>query len=304
MKIEAGEKLSKIFEPLEMSAAKLTGALLDGKWQQAADVFGKAAGELGPVAKTLAVAGGLMAAGGALNLVGALGGKGAGLIGALASNPVGWMAGGGLAAYEIFKNGGNFLPADKLNAITGAGPSSKYSSNWVPFKSDFERAAGKYGLDVNLLYAIARKESGFKSNAISRRGAVGLMQLMPGTAQSLGVDPTIPGENIDGGAQFIASMLNRYHGNVDEALAAYNWGPGNVDGKGMNRLPSETQAFIRDVKAGRQGYTDSATVATGGTDSSTQMLVDILEVIAEHTQATAHNTTPGTLTAGPLALPK
>lgn len=110
------------------------------------------------------------------------------------------------------------------------------------------RASRKYGVDVGLIKAVIKAESDFNPQAVSHAGARGLMQLMPATARSLGViDSFDPEQNVMGGTRFLKDMLQRYNGNVDAALAAYNWGPGNVD-KRPDHLPRETRDYLARVK--------------------------------------------------------
>jgi hypothetical protein len=91
-------------------------------------------------------------------------------------------------------------------------------------------AGAKHNIDEDLLASVVRAESGGQVRAISRTGARGLMQLMPGTASEMGVDDAFrPDQNISGGTAYLDSLLTRYHDNVALALAAYNAGPGAVD---------------------------------------------------------------------------
>ncbi len=112
------------------------------------------------------------------------------------------------------------------------------------------QVAQAHGLPPSLLTALVRQESGFDPHARSSAGAMGLTQLMPGTAASLGVaDPWDPSENLNAGAAYLAGLLQRYGGNVSLALAAYNAGPGAVSRWGGVPPYPETQAYVRNVEA-------------------------------------------------------
>jgi soluble lytic murein transglycosylase-like protein len=109
-------------------------------------------------------------------------------------------------------------------------------------------AARKHEIDPLLVGAVINQESGFRADAVSKAGAVGLMQLMPETARSLGVnDARNPQQNVEGGTALLRQLLDRYNGQLDLALAAYNAGPEAVDKYGGIPPFPETQAYVRDV---------------------------------------------------------
>lgn len=117
-------------------------------------------------------------------------------------------------------------------------------------------AAAKYGVSPPLALEVATVESGLNQGAISPAGAIGVFQLMPTTAASLGVDPKNLTQNIDGGVRYLAQMLNQFS-DLAEALGAYNWGPGRVSAAvsqyGVNWLaaaPAETQSYVRRILNG------------------------------------------------------
>ena len=112
----------------------------------------------------------------------------------------------------------------------------------------FQQAADTYGVDVKLLKCIAYAESNFRPDATSRSGAMGVMQLMPKTAEGLGVtDAYDPQQNIMGGAKYISIQLERFEGNIEFALAAYNAGPNRVKEYGGIPPFEETQNYVKKI---------------------------------------------------------
>ncbi|NVN91410.1 MAG: lytic transglycosylase domain-containing protein [Desulfuromonadales bacterium] len=134
---------------------------------------------------------------------------------------------------------------DPISPITSSA-SVPEGSQWL--EPIIARASSRFGVDASLIKAVIKAESNFNPNAVSPAGARGLMQLMPGTARGLGVSDSFdPEQNVMAGTRFLRDLLDRYQGDLDSSLAAYNWGPGNVD-KHPDRLPRETRNYLTRVK--------------------------------------------------------
>lgn len=109
-------------------------------------------------------------------------------------------------------------------------------------------AAARHQVDPALVKAVINTESGWNPAAISRKGAVGLMQLIPGTAQRFGVgNPFDPAQNVEAGTSYLKALLDRYNGDLSKSLAAYNAGEGAVDRIGGVPWYPETQRYVRKV---------------------------------------------------------
>lgn len=112
----------------------------------------------------------------------------------------------------------------------------------------FENASEKYGVDVNLLKAVGFVESSFRADAVSKSGAMGVMQLMPYTAEEYGVDDPYDAEqNIEGGAKLLRDLLEKYDGNITLCVAAYNAGSGAVDRSGGVPDIEQTVNYVKKI---------------------------------------------------------
>ena len=123
--------------------------------------------------------------------------------------------------------------------------------------------AERFDLSPSLLEAVVWQESRWRENAVSPAGARGLAQLMPGTARYLGVDPDDPMQNLEGGARYLREQLDRFDGDLEKALAAYNAGPGRVIRAGGVPNIRETQNYVASIMGRLANHSRPNLAATG-----------------------------------------
>jgi soluble lytic murein transglycosylase-like protein len=189
-----------------------------------------------------------------LNAFSGGGESGAGSLGGLSAGDelTGWLRALGLM-------GGN---QDQVNGDVSFWNEEKQNlQSLEPWPKDMEgivhRAAMENDLDPELIRAVIKTESNFDASVTSKAGAMGLMQLMPGTARDLGVDdPFDPVQNVSGGSRYLRQMIDRYSGDLEKALAAYNWGPGSLD-RSTGKLPDETERYVSLVTQRYKGFLGS-----------------------------------------------
>ena len=144
--------------------------------------------------------------------------------------------------------GARALPADAMTLVTDSSAPAAYAAAVAA-------AAARNDLSPALLEALVWQESRWRPGAVSPKGAMGLTQLMPGTARDLGVDPLDPVANLEGGARYLRAQLNRFGGDLELALAAYNAGPRRVmRARGLPNI-KETRAYVAAVLSRLQAQT-------------------------------------------------
>ena len=153
------------------------------------------------------------------------------------------------------------VSSDSTGEASASSTGTSYSEE--DLDAIFQEAANTYGVSAVILKSIAKAESGFNPSAVSSAGAVGIMQLMPQTAASLGVTNSYDArENIMGGAKYISQLLSKYEGNISLALAAYNAGSGNVEKYGGIPPFTETQNYVQKVLSYMEDFGASASSDT------------------------------------------
>jgi len=176
-----------------------------------------------------------------------------------------WIAGGTMAAAagpaisagatlsEVPAGMAGFLPEEAV-ADAGAG------HGVVPalYSDKVAELSARYDLSPALIEALVWQESRWRANAVSPVGARGLAQLMPGTAAYLGVDSDDPLANLEGGARYLREQLDRFGGDLEKALAAYNAGPGRVERAGGIPRIRETQNYVASVMGRLSNYSRSS----------------------------------------------
>ena len=136
---------------------------------------------------------------------------------------------------------------DEVSKKKAKGTPKAGKVSYAELQDVIDRCADRYNVEQELIRAMIQVESGWKTDAVSNKGAQGLMQLMPRTAAMLGVaDPFDPEQNIEGGVKYISDLTDKYRGDVEKALAAYNAGPARVD---AGQIPSVSNRYVKNVMA-------------------------------------------------------
>ena len=170
----------------------------------------------------------------------------------IGDNGVHWVAGGPVTA-PVAPAVSQAAPAVHLSADFAVPPqaiaNAAGQAGLVPaaYVAKVHELSARFDLSPALIEALVWQESRWRANAVSPKGARGLAQLMPGTAKELGVNPDDPFANLEGGARYLRQQLDRFDGNLEKALAAYNAGPGRViKADGIPRI-RETQNYVAAI---------------------------------------------------------
>ena len=145
--------------------------------------------------------------------------------------------------------------ADMASTAQAGSTLGSDSAGAAPYEAAIDQAAERNGIEPALLHGLIQQESGFDASAQSSAGAMGLTQLMPATASSLGVsDPMNPAESIEGGARYLGQLMSEFGGDTTDALAAYNAGPAAVGAAGGVPQNGETESYVEKVLADAPAY--------------------------------------------------
>jgi soluble lytic murein transglycosylase-like protein len=168
--------------------------------------------------------------------------------------------GSGAATWEVVTPASDKMVAQDGTPIVPAWAYTDASPPPVPsqYAVALTQAAAAANVSPALLSALVWQESRWNQAAVSPKGAVGLAQLMPGTARDLGVNPADPAANLTGGARYLRQLLDQFDGNVENALAAYNAGPGRVRSSGGVPAIAETRNYVASI------VRHISTLSTGG----------------------------------------
>ena len=160
-----------------------------------------------------------------------------------------WVAGGTPAPVAVaIAESGVDVPVDLvLPDQAVADPHRHAAAVPLTYKAKVAELSARFDLSPSLIEALVWQESRWRADAVSPVGARGLAQLMPGTARELGVDPADPFANLEGGARYLRAQLDRFDGDVEKALAAYNAGPGRVMRAGGIPRIRETQLYVAAI---------------------------------------------------------
>lgn len=168
--------------------------------------------------------------------------------------------------------------------------SDKKLQHFTRYNRTIKRAASKYKLDRRLVSAVVEVESQFNPMALSKSGAMGLMQLMPSTANQLGVEnPFNPEQNIEGGTKYLRYLIERFKGNITHAIAAYNSGPLNVEKYGSVPPFKQTQRYVKKIYSIYKGSKIMDLSATGGKIIRRITMQDGTVVYTNHLQNGSQN---------------
>lgn len=159
-----------------------------------------------------------------------------------------WVAGGPL---QTVAQPANVVTADASGVVVPdriiANPQAHAAGIPMQYAAKIAELSERFDLSPALLEAVVWQESRWREGAVSPAGARGLAQLMPGTARDLGVDPDDPMQNLEGGARYLREQLDRFDGDLEKALAAYNAGPGRVERAGGVPNIRETKHYVAAI---------------------------------------------------------